>query len=122
MAVIPPPPAFWTAVGPALPAFARRVNFVMRATGADAFSWYRDPIANAFAGGAACSQHTWGLAADLSHPASVQPLVFRAARAVGLIPVLGGPMGVSRTATHVQLLNAGRLAEARLCFPRPTIA
>ena len=123
MALLPPPPRFWSFWGPLLPEVARRLNALELSTGARATSWYRDPFHNARVGGDPCSQHTHALAADFQHPASVQVAFVERAVALGFIavPVVVGGVA-SRTATHVQVLNAGTLAAHRLCFPRPVIA
>ncbi len=125
MALLPPPPAFWTFWGPVLPQAARRWNALQVATGWDPTSWYRDPIHNAFVGGDPCSQHTHGFATDWQRrPGSVPQFVFlERARALGFVAVPVAVNGVpSATASHVQVLNAGTLAAHRLCFPRPVIA
>lgn len=124
MAVLPPPAAFWSFWGRLLPEAARRYAMLNQLPGVSVTSWYRDPIHNAFVGGDPCSQHTHGLGVDFQHPASVQVAFIQRAVALGFIavPVVGVTGVASRTATHVQVLNAGTLAAHRLCFPRPTIA
>jgi len=125
VAVLVPPPRFWTFVGPLLPEAARRWHSLRVQTGWDPTSWYRDPFHNAVVGGDPCSQHTYGLATDWQRkPGSVgQPVFIARARTLGFVAVPVLTRGVaSRTATHVQVLNAGTLARHSLCFPRPTIA
>ncbi len=123
MAFLQPPARFWTFWGPVLPEVARRLGRLRLETGATPTSWFRDPFHNAVVGGHPCSQHTHALAADFQHPASVQVAFMRRARALGFIAVPVVVAGVpSRTATHVQVLNAGTLAAHGLCFPRPVIA
>ncbi len=117
MALLAPPPEFWTFWGPVLPAVARALNDLQVSTGAQATSWYRDPFHNNAAGGDQCSQHMHGLAADFQHPASVQVAFVARAQALGFIavPVATATGAPSRTATHVQVLNAGTLRRFGLC-------
>lgn len=116
MALLAPPAQFWTFWGPVLPEVARRLNALQQQTGATATSWYRDPFHNLAVGGDLCSQHTHGLAADFQHPASVQVAFVARAAALGFIAVPVVTAGVaSRTATHVQVLNAGTLRRFGLC-------
>ncbi len=125
MPVLVPPAPFWTFVGPLLPLAAQKWHSLRVSTGWDPTSWYRDPVHNAFVGGDPCSQHTWGLATDWQRkPGSVAQTVFIArAQQLGFVAVPVVVRGVrSLTASHVQVLNAGALAGAGLCFPRPVIA
>ncbi len=116
MALLQPPARFWSAWGPALPDFSARVFELQRRTDWRPTSWYRDPWHNASVGGAACSQHTHGLAADGQNGRSSSATVFAVARSLGLIPVA---VAGSPTATHVQYLNPGTLLRHGLCFGSP---
>jgi len=74
-------------------------------------SWFRTPESNRMAGGAAESQHLFGLAMDLSAPGQILPDVVQVARANHLIAVQ------EKGHVHVQAFPKGALARAGVRFP-----
>lgn len=79
-------------------------------------SWYRSPETNARVGGDPCSQHLFAIAADLQTN-ELTGLVVQIAPFFGL-----QAFPISRTAVHVQILDAGTLDRFGLCPLADTFA
>lgn len=101
MALLAPPNEVQRLVGPALPAFIRRVNAAPWPDGVYATSWYRQPSWNANVGGSPGSQHLGALALDIGGTRDQLRRSVDAARSVGLVAVDEGDH------VHVQLLPPG---------------
>lgn len=101
MPLLAPPREVQRSIGPALPAFVRRVNAASWPSGVYATSWWRSPDWNRNVGGNAFSQHLGALALDIGGTRDQLRGAVDAARSVGLVAVDEGDH------VHVQLLPAG---------------
>lgn len=113
-----PPPQLQQAAGPAINAFVSRVRALLGhfrgQVGVN--SWYRSPASNFRVGGDPCSQHLFAIAADLQTNELTDSVILFG-------PVVGLRIfRISRTAVHVQLLDAGTLERFGLCPLASTFA
>jgi len=111
--VIPPPELLRSGWFPLIVDFYwKAVAGVQGFRGLSVTSWYRTPEKNRIEGGAAQSQHLFGLAWDVVVPRDALDHLQGHLRAQGLTAVR------ERDHVHVQAFPAGSLARAGVTFPR----